>query len=150
MPSMGLPSEPVPSCSPPPLGTDQPPPSRCPGGRPCADSEAAHGLTYDDRLRRVAQSAPGFGGMFYKGVTTLNVYMLDFDLAQAKAVRAAIEAEFPDEKILGIRLVQGKYSVTQLLDWYDDLRPALAPVYDGLAGTDMDDGLNRLAGHDNP
>ncbi len=75
--------------------------------------------------------------------------MLDTTPAQQPVVREAINGKLPDAIVSGTStvLLQGDYGVTQLLDWYDNLRPALygaAEWEGGLAGTDMDDRLNRL------
>ncbi len=113
--------------------------------------------TYDDRQRRVGEAVPGFGGMFYEsGGSVLKVYMLPntdsnvTDAERVATVRAAIDAEFDNStaEATAIELIPADYSVTQLLDWYDDLRLAISRAglveNGGLAGTDLDDRLNRL------
>ena len=122
-----------------------------PGVATTGGSEPSVEETHDDRLARLGEAATGFGGMFYEpGGTVLNVYMLETTPAQKDIVRDAIGAEFPLAltESSAINVIQGTYSVTQLLAWYYDLQMALntAGLFGngGLAFTDMDDKLNRL------
>ncbi len=127
-----------------------PTPTPTPYGTPPPTEPPAPSGTYDDRLRRVGEAVPGFGGMFTgPNSMVLNVYLLDNnDLSQVTPLRAALAREFPEDgDPWKLRLVKGDYTVVQLLDWYDDLRRAMGrsnALRGNLVTTGLEDTLNRL------
>ena len=99
--------------------------------------------SYDDRLVRVEQRAPGFGGMFIDADGRLAVYLAD--PATLPAARAAIEAIFGEDRIpkAGIRSLQGQYTISQLKAWTE----RASALFQNPAVTliDLDEAKNRVA-----
>ena len=102
---------------------------------------AAVGQTYDDRLVRVDEQAPGFGGMFIDADGRLAVYLLD--TSQLRATRAAIDAVFGSSGLpKDTRALQGQYSVSQLKTWTE--RAGALLEMRGVTMVDLDEGKNRV------
>jgi hypothetical protein len=99
--------------------------------------------TDDDRLVRVEQRAPGFGGMFLDANGRLVVYLLD--VSQLPAARLAIEHVFGPgfAPFTGVRALKGQYTVSQLKGWTDRSRSLLATQ--GVTMVDLDEAKNRVA-----
>lgn len=97
---------------------------------------------YDERLVRVEQRAPGFGGMFIDTRGRLAVYLLD--RAALPAARAAIETIFGADRIpaAGVRAVQGQYTISQLKAWTEQARVVLQ--HPGVTLVDLDEARNRV------
>jgi hypothetical protein len=108
-----------------------------------ARSGASQMETDDDRLVRVEESAPGFGGMFLDANGRLVVYLLD--VAQLPAARLAIERVFGSSfaPSAGVRALKGQYTVSQLKAWTDRSRSLLATQ--GVTMVDLDEAKNRVA-----
>ncbi len=98
---------------------------------------------YDDRLVRVEQQVPGFGGMFVDREGRLAVYLLD--KSQLGAARAAIEAVFGGDSVptAGVRALQGQYVVSELKAW-SEMAGAVLEL-PGVTAVDLDEARNRVA-----
>lgn len=99
--------------------------------------------TDDDRLVRVEQTAPGFGGLFLDADGRLVVYLLD--TAQLPAACLAIERVFGSSftPSAGVRALKGQYTISQLKAWTDRSRSLLATP--GVTMVDLDEAKNRVA-----
>lgn len=99
--------------------------------------------TDDDRLLRVEQQAPGFGGMFVDVDGRLAVYLLD--TTQLIAAQAAITTVFGPNFVpaAGMRALKGDYTVSQLKHW-TELAKTLFDV-PGVTMIDLDEARNRVA-----
>ena len=99
--------------------------------------------SYDERLARVEERAPGFGGMFIGQDGRLAVYLLD--KSQLAAARSAIEIVFGAERLpaAGIRALRGQYTVSQLKRWAERATEILE--VSGVTMVDLDEAKNRVA-----
>jgi len=98
--------------------------------------------THDDRLLRVEQQAPGFGGMFIDRDGTLAIYLLD--QSQLPAALAAIDSVFGPQTVppAGVKVLQGQYTISQLKQWTDLLRDLL--TMPGVTTLDLNEATNRV------
>lgn len=99
--------------------------------------------SYDERLLRVEQRAPDFGGMFIDTRGRLAVYLLD--RSTLPAARAAIEAVFGADRIpaAGLRALQGQYTISQLKAWSEQARAVFQQNAD-VTLVDLDEARNRV------
>ncbi len=95
--------------------------------------------TLDDKFLDVTAKVPGFGGMFIEG-DVLEVYLLD--TSQKSSVQAAIAQVFGKERAKNIKILQGKYSFSQLKEW-ESLTGGLFEMKEVIY-TDVDEKQNRL------
>lgn len=127
---------------------------------PVASPALAHGAgnfirTIDDVYADLADSIPGFGGMFYDAEGVLNVYLKEpATLAQARggmqrfmerrAGASATRRSLVAAEVAGMRARQGRYDFRQLLDWNRGIvLPALGQRKDWSL-LDIDDRRNLI------
>jgi hypothetical protein len=97
--------------------------------------------TLDETFAAVAETAPGFGGLFFDDAGAPTIYVQD--TAQADAAEAAVRETLGDE--IGeapINVLVGQYDFDQLSTWYD----AMDILFDipALVFTDIDESKNKL------
>jgi hypothetical protein len=99
--------------------------------------------TDDDRLVRVEEKAPGFGGMFIDPDGRLAVYLLDS--AELPPARSAIESVFGASRVpsVGVRALKGQYTISQLKAWTE--RTGAFLEMPGVTMVDLDEATNRVA-----
>ncbi len=101
--------------------------------------------TTDDLLGKVGEKVPGFGGMFFDPEDNNILYVYLLDPAEKEAAEEAMAEVFGPKLIPpgGIQVLQGQYSMAQLIEWYELMRDAVWSV-PGVAGTDLHEGKNRI------
>jgi len=108
--------------------------------------------TLDDRLSLIADSVPGFGGMFIDSSGVPNVYLLD--KRQANAAQAAIQPLIdPYARAVGrkpiyrdrVKVLEARYDFRQLMTWRVTLRSLFATQNGNVVSLDIDDRNNRLS-----
>ena len=121
---------------------------------------AAPVTTFDDKLVKIAEQAPGFGGMFVDEKGTLQIYMKNAgELRNAdsmKAVRAQVTSAIAS--VLGAdfltqngarkgrasepNIIKGDYDAIELAKW----KKSVAPALDGqeIVFVDLDERRNRV------
>lgn len=87
--------------------------------------------TSDREFSRIAEHAPGFGGLFYDAEGVANVYLTDSRLA----------AEFQG-KGQNVRILRGQYDFRDLLTYKQRLTDVMA--LPGVVLLDVDEGRNRV------
>jgi hypothetical protein len=98
-------------------------------------------LTIDEKYLKIAQSVPGFGGMFIDQTGTLNVYLTDqMQIASAQSEIAAVFGNLVPQA--NVKSLKGDYNFVELKRWSDKL----LRLFDiqGVILTDIDDTQNRL------
>ena len=125
-------------------------PSSNPTPSPSPTSEAGVSLILDERLARVAEQWPGFGGYYLKRSKVFPphdylafVYMLDGCQHQEAdlIVKQVLYPERYGQDILGVLALQGDYSIAQLGEWYQHVGRISDP---GLVMAKLDESRNRL------
>ncbi|HEY8213481.1 MAG TPA: hypothetical protein VIG36_05030, partial [Methylocystis sp.] len=99
--------------------------------------------TFDDQLVKIAEQAPGFGGMYFDEAGALQVYMKNAaELRGADAMKAArAQVTSAISSVLGAdflaqdaarkgrakepNIIKGDYDVVELAKWKKSLSPAL-------------------------
>ena len=125
-----------------------------PNGQPPASNEdRTQDKNADDRLADIGVRVPGFGGMNIDPTnpSVLNVFFLDTTDEQQKTdAEYEINSKFPGTiPSGGIAVLQGQYSMSQLIAWYVEVLeaiPAVGLLVNGLLGTDLEEDKNRLEG----
>lgn len=105
--------------------------------------QADSGETLDELFESLAETVPGFGGMFYDKEGNLNVYLLD--PTQWALTRATVSSVFGAERVprTGIRVLAGQYGFSDLKIWHD--RMAALFELPGVVFTDIDEMNNCLS-----
>jgi len=105
--------------------------------------------TLDDRLARLAEEIPGFGGIFLEEDGELSVYLVGGEAAtqSVEEIGATIARALDWEEFRlgakGIRILPGQYDFRQLKEWHDRLFPHIFDI-GGVILTDIDEARNRL------
>jgi len=126
-------------------------------------------ITLDEKLLKVAENVPGFGGMFFDNNGDLNVYLVSADRllnaqdskAREALIEAAITAIFGEDVLdqgrdhhpevqeryvpiqaPRIKIVKGDYEILQLVKWRTGIDRGLEVP--GVVLTDLDEQQNRL------
>ena len=97
--------------------------------------------TIDERFAKIAQSVPGFGGMFLDEHGKLNIYLTD--QTRVASAQSEIVSVFGNSVPQGdVRVLQGDYDYVQLKHWSD----RMLALFDipGVILTDIDETRNRL------
>ncbi len=121
---------------------------------------SAPAATFDDKLVKIGELAPGFGGMYFDDKGALQVYMKNAaDLRSADAMKAAqaqvssaiasvLGADFLAQNAVRkgraqeLNIIKGDYDVVELAKWKKSVGPAL----DGqeIVFVDLDERRNRV------
>ncbi len=121
---------------------------------------AAPVMTFDDKLVKIAEQAPGFGGMYVDEKGTLQIYMKNAaDLRGADAMKAArAQVSSAIASVLGAdflaqnaprkgraaepNIIKGDYDVIELAKW----KKSVGPAIDGqeIVFVDLDERRNRV------
>jgi len=110
-----------------------------------ANGHQKTGLSINDLSAAVAARVPEFGGLFLNENGELAVYLTETTQPKVQATEAAIReifgSEVPDR--IG-QVLQGKYSFTQLYEWFNRLVALLGEPQLGATMADIDDTKNML------
>ena len=129
LPSLGIPIEAV-------VFTllRRPHPFTRPPGFECISAETIDPIT--------GLSTPGFGGLYFQD-DIVNVYLLEPSQEVAEELMIEELGRKTFESLQGVRAVQGTYTWTQLLEWYESIEDDI--YKDSAAGmVTVDPGKNRL------
>lgn len=105
--------------------------------------------TLDERLARLSDQIPGFGGIFLDERGRIAVYLVKGEVTtlSAQQIGAAIARALgwdePGLRAGDIRILPGQYSFRQLKEWSDRLLPHVLEIQ-GVVLTDIDEARNRL------
>jgi len=100
--------------------------------------------TLDDQLLEVDTLVPGFGGLYLdESEAILYVYVVG--QVDPAVMERAIAQVFGPERIpqKGIKVLSGKYTIRQLMQWYILINRDILGM-EGVAATDLDEARNRL------
>lgn len=135
------------------------------GGAPIASAQQAQApatnvVTYDDKLVKIAEQAPGFGGMYFDDKGVLQIYMKNAaELRGADAMKSAkAQVTAAIAKVLGAEflaqsatrraraqepnIIKGDYDIVELARWKKSLGAALGGQE--IVFTDLDERRNRV------
>jgi hypothetical protein len=99
------------------------------------------------RLISAASKSPEFGGLFVsKRGTVLNIYIAEDenDPEKWEETRQALAELLDPESGLKLNVIKGKYTITQLSEWYDLMKSESIWDQDGVFMIDLDEGGNQL------
>lgn len=110
-------------------------------GQPGQPQQAPATGNLDETFAAVAQTAPGFGGLFFDDAGAPTIYVQD--PAQGDAAEAAVRATLgSDVGQAPINVVVGKYDYGQLNTWYAAIDSLFSNP--AVVSTDIDEANNRL------
>jgi hypothetical protein len=124
----------------------------CPPETPEPPEKTAPNL--NDQFAMVAETLPDFGGMYFDEDGHLHVYVLHPDPGRESQVRAALSRVFGEELFersdnerrpvsrVEVYLVEGRYPVLQLLEWFREIDRVLD--IEGVWFTEFDERRNGL------
>lgn len=101
----------------------------------------------ESRFAEVSRQVPGFGSYFYGADGVLTAYVTDpaaGPAARAALSRIALERRpsLHERRDGQLRILQGRYSFSQLAEWRDRLMPLL--LMPGVVFVDADEAVNRV------
>ncbi|MCS6816896.1 MAG: S1 family peptidase [Blastocatellia bacterium] len=105
--------------------------------------------TLDDRLVRLAEQIPGFGGLFLDENGQIAVYLVKGELTTLSvreigaAIARVLDWEEPRLHAGAMRILPGQYDFRQLKEWHDQLSPKIFEL-EGVTLTDIDEARNRV------
>ena len=97
--------------------------------KPQSSNDAAFSKTHDDILKDIADTVPGFGGVFMsEDGTSLNIYLTGSNHTPTKQneAREAVEDKFGPRNGTTLTILKAKYSMTQLHSWLNTMRDDIA------------------------
>lgn len=105
---------------------------------------------YDDALAELADSLPGFGGLFLDSAGVLNVYLTKLDHANIApgVIGRFYQSRAPNQynefqkALSGLKAIQGQYNYRQLNEWY--YRIVAEIPRSGIAESDISEQDNRI------
>src|SRR6185295_9828361 len=108
-----------------------------------AATRSAAPTSIDDLELAVAQRVPSFGGLYFDGNGSLNIYLTDG--AQLAAAESAIAAVFGKDRFdfTNARAVKARYTFTQLKGWHDHHRLVTLAIR-GVVSTGIRKSTNHL------
>ncbi|MEX0761181.1 MAG: hypothetical protein WD208_06570 [Dehalococcoidia bacterium] len=110
-----------------------------------SDAPTGRPRTHDDALAEAVQVDSGFGGYYLDPDDNGIAYVYLLNPEQRENVDQILSRLVePDIDIREVRVLQGEFSMAQLVGWYPEMKEAIFPR-SAIVKTSIDEGRNRLA-----